>query len=144
MELDENRYSGQDAMIVKIPLTMPYQTNFNAYERVDGEFESEGHFYKIFQQKLVNDTLYVVFVENKRSGELHKSVADFAASNSPQAPVSNTAAKLIVSFCKDFAATNISVLTCAEGWNLNLNTGNEIARIIVLDRKPFSPPPERI
>ena len=136
-ELDESRYSGHDVMIAKIPMTLPYQANFDGYERVDGQFESEGHFYKIFQQKVVKDTLYVVFVENKRSGELHKSIANFAAASGTDSP-----AKLIMNFCQDFVATHIVMQIGARGWERKLSLTTSVAPTLVPNHKFFSPPPD--
>ncbi len=35
-ELDADKYPGSDAMIVKVPVTLPYQANFDAYDNSTG------------------------------------------------------------------------------------------------------------
>jgi len=139
-ELDEDRYSGSNTMIVKIPMSLPYQANFNGYERAEGEFESEGKYYRIFKQQLVKDTLYIILVENKHLGELKKSMAGIAVANSSEAPSSNTA-KILNTFCKDFVSTTTHVQSLENGWSRELSGLVPGSRYKAFGQPPAFPPP---
>lgn len=141
-ELDENEYAGSDAIIVKIPMLLPYQLNLNGYERADGEFEYDGRYYRIFKQHLVKDTLYVMLVENKSIGELKKSMANIAASNgSSDTPASNTA-KILNSFIKDFIPTSVQIQCVEIGWSRDFLGLVPCSDHKIIEHTPSSPPPE--
>ena len=44
---------------------MPYLSNWNDYERVDGEIKFNGVYYNYVKRKLYNDTLYLLCLPNK-------------------------------------------------------------------------------
>jgi hypothetical protein len=45
-----------ETILLKIPVAVPYQIDSEGYERVDGEFEHQGEFYRLVKQKYQNDT----------------------------------------------------------------------------------------
>ena len=45
-QLDDELYSSEDAMTFRVPLTVPYSTDNQDYERVSGEFEHGGDVYR--------------------------------------------------------------------------------------------------
>src|SRR4051812_11603943 len=55
-QLDAGEYLENQAITIALPITIPYATDRD-YERVDGEFEYKGEFYKLVKQQLKNDTL---------------------------------------------------------------------------------------
>ncbi|KAA6436741.1 hypothetical protein FEM33_21640 [Dyadobacter flavalbus] len=46
-------------IIIKVPVSVPYQNNWDAPEPAEGQIEHEGRFYQMKSQQLINDTLYV-------------------------------------------------------------------------------------
>ncbi|KAA0991360.1 hypothetical protein [Dyadobacter aurulentus] len=50
---------GSADIVIKIPVTVPYQTNWSAPEPVEGQIQHEGRFYQMKSQQLLNDTMYV-------------------------------------------------------------------------------------
>jgi len=140
-ELDADEYAGGDAMIVKVPVRLPYQANFNAYERLDGEFERDGEFYRIAKYRIVHDTLLVVLVKSKREADLHGSVVDFALASS-DSPVAKSALKLISGFLKEFIPHKSNVQTGSLGWYLALSPTRIDAPLISLFLPLVSPPPK--
>lgn len=117
-QLDISEYSGSDAMIAKIPLSLPYPVNFDGYERVDGQFECNGEVYKLVKQNLVNDTLYIVFVKDKKGSALNKSLADFVKQTGE--PLSKTASKLIDFLGKQVFTASTQMCHLYDGWCLTL------------------------
>src|SRR6188768_2695621 len=75
--LDDEQYSAAETITFEIPLTVPYGFDSKDYERVDGEFEHNGEFYKMIKQKLFHDTLYIVCINNKVEKELVADMANF-------------------------------------------------------------------
>ncbi|MBS1488085.1 MAG: hypothetical protein JST43_10910 [Bacteroidetes bacterium] len=140
-KIDEESYSGSDAIIIKIPMALPYPPNFDGYERADGEFEYKGEFYRIAKHNLVNDTLLVVMVKNKHKTDLKKSITDFAQANN-DVPTSKSNAKLITCFTKEFVSSYSSLQAVSVGWCLVLPLPDlkekPISSLLVI----FSPPPE--
>ncbi|TLU98942.1 hypothetical protein [Dyadobacter luticola] len=51
--------AGSADIIIKVPVAVPYQNNWDAPEPVTGQIEHEGQFYQMKSQQLINDTLYV-------------------------------------------------------------------------------------
>jgi hypothetical protein len=46
-------------IIIKVPVAVPYQNNWDAPETVEGQIQHEGRFYQMKSQQLLNDTMYV-------------------------------------------------------------------------------------
>jgi hypothetical protein len=51
--------AGSADIVIKVPVAVPYQNNWDAPEPVAGQIEHEGQFYQMKSQQLINDTLYV-------------------------------------------------------------------------------------
>lgn len=68
--LDNNLYSESQLIELKVPIKIPYQTNWSAYQRYDGEIEIEGRSYKYVERKIENDTLYLKCISNDRKMHL--------------------------------------------------------------------------
>jgi hypothetical protein len=57
---------------------MPYITTWADYERVDGEIQINGAFYKYVKRKVCNDTLYLKCIPHTGKTVLNQSKADYA------------------------------------------------------------------
>ena len=142
-KLDAEEYSGSETVIIKMPYTLPYQVNFDGYERADGEFECEGEFYKIVKHKLVNDTLFVVLIKDKGEANLHQSFVDFVQASS-DVPSSKSTLKLIEHFSKDFISNITYLQSAAIGWNSESSFSPLKQELMLLYLLLFFPPPDRI
>lgn len=69
VKLDKDEFSGSQTITIKIPVSIPYMPDRD-YERVDGEFEYQGQFYKLVKQRVFGDTLYVVCLIDTKKKEL--------------------------------------------------------------------------
>lgn len=141
-KLDAGEYSRSETVIVKMPYTLPYQVNFDGYERAEGEFECEGEFYKIVKHRLVHDTMFVVLIKDKREASLHKSLVDFVQANS-DIPVSKSTLKLIQHFAKDFISNASYLQNASIGWSSKSAFRILKQEVVLLDIPLFSPPPDR-
>lgn len=77
-QIERGAYSDEDLILVKVPMTIPYSTNWNDYERYDGEIEWGGVHYNYVKRKLQNDTLYVMCLPNTVQTNLHKAQKQYA------------------------------------------------------------------
>jgi hypothetical protein len=77
--LDAGIYAKEDAVEIKIPLSLPYPSLIEStYERVDGQFEYKGEYFSIVKQKVENDTAYVVCVRNHEAKRIMTTMSDYA------------------------------------------------------------------
>jgi hypothetical protein len=75
--LDRNLYNESQLIELKVPLHLPYQTNWSAYQRFDGEIEVEGIMYKYVKRKVANDTLYLMCIPNTKKMNLETAKNDY-------------------------------------------------------------------
>lgn len=76
-KLDKNLYSDAQLIELKVPMHLPYQTNWSAYQRCDGEIEIDGMLYKYVKRKVADDTLYLMCIPNTRKMNLETAKNDF-------------------------------------------------------------------
>lgn len=55
--IETDAYS-QD-IVIKIPVSLPYQTNWKSPETTEGMIQHNGNYYQMKTRQLINDTLYV-------------------------------------------------------------------------------------
>ncbi|HMI65785.1 MAG TPA: hypothetical protein VK517_07115 [Cyclobacteriaceae bacterium] len=116
-QLDAEQYSNADAVTFRIPLTVPYSTDHQDYERVSGEFEHDGEVYRLVKQKLFRDTLYIVCVKDNESKKINQALVDYVKTFSDK-PVNAKQhnGKQVLSFIKDYVTTGVSVESQSSGW----------------------------
>lgn len=49
----------EETLVLKIPIMIPYQTDWQVAEQAEGRLRRGDDFYQIVEQQLLNDTLYV-------------------------------------------------------------------------------------
>lgn len=62
---------------VKIPINLPYQTDWREFESVDGEMTFKGKTYKYVKRKVLRDTLILLCIDHAEKSQLQKSSADY-------------------------------------------------------------------
>lgn len=77
VKLDKNLYNESQLIELKVPIHLPYQTNWSAYQRCDGEIEIDGMLYKYVKRKVSNDTLYVMCIPNAQKMKLETAKNDY-------------------------------------------------------------------
>lgn len=77
VRLDNNLYEDSQLIELKVPLLLPYQTNWSAFQRYNGEIEIGGMMYKYVKRKMANDTLYLMCVLNTKKMHLETAKNDF-------------------------------------------------------------------
>lgn len=126
-DLDSDIYAGSEALTLRIPLSLPYPSNHNSYERVNGVFEYEGALYRLVKQKLYNDTLYVVCSRDELGKHIKDAIQEAAYSINDEPTESKpNSAKGWIAFIKDFE-------TCKE-----LEIFPSLNALRILDFKPYA------
>ena len=75
--LDQNLYDDNSLVEVKVPVSLPYLSNWNSFEKYQGETEINGVHYKYVKRKLVNDTLILLCIPNQGKNDLRSARADY-------------------------------------------------------------------
>lgn len=75
--LDNDRYNERDLITIKIPLSVPYQTNQNSFERVDGEVNIKGKIYKYVKRKISDGQLVLLCIPDQNKMKLQDAKVDF-------------------------------------------------------------------
>ena len=102
-KLDRSEYDESQLFEIKVPLNMPYQTNWADFERFDGEIEVNGIHYKYVKRKIADGQLILKCIPNqtkqrlesakdeifKSTNDLQQDNAAKKSGNSAPAPVKN-------------------------------------------------------
>lgn len=138
--LDNESYNQADEIILKIPLAIPYCGN-TEFERVDGEIEHNGEFYRLVKQKIVNDTLYVVCISDINNQRIHYALTECVKTFSDQS-ADHSNLNIIPSFIKHCISASISLLNVSAGWRMAIHHFNIEDPAANADLINVSPPPE--
>ncbi|HEY3405113.1 MAG TPA: hypothetical protein VGK59_17110 [Ohtaekwangia sp.] len=76
--LDAEQYNADELTVLAIPLSLPYPVQQSEYERVDGDFEYQGEFYKLVKQRIENDTLFVVCIKDNQEKKIEVTWSAYA------------------------------------------------------------------
>ncbi|HUR10980.1 MAG TPA: hypothetical protein VM012_06410 [Flavitalea sp.] len=76
-QLDRNEYADADLIEFRVPMNLPYQSNWKEFERFDGEVEIDGVHYKYVKRKIENGALVVLCIPNKSKMKLQTSRDEF-------------------------------------------------------------------
>ena len=142
--LDDENYNTEETVTIKIPLTVPYNTFGQDYERMTGSFEHHGEFFNLVKQKLEKDTLYIVCIKDHKEKQLHAAMTDFIKLSTDIPTSSQQTLKLLSALTKDYIPTtpttlpqNHKVLSISFGTAPNLDFPNN-------DLPVPTPPPDRL
>ena len=75
--LDNDSYDESQLVELKVPISLPYQSDWTSFERYNGEIELNGTMYKYVKRKLSKDTLYLMCIPNTKKMRLETAKNDF-------------------------------------------------------------------
>ena len=133
-------YNPSEAMTLKIPLSIPYYGDTD-FERVDGEIEHQGEFFRLVKQKLEKDTLYVVCIKDSNAKHIHKALTDYVKTFSDQSSDQSNN-KAFRSIIKDYFPAYFSLEWAAGGWAEMLGYKDQ-ERFFSGPCMPFPAPPPK-
>jgi hypothetical protein len=139
--LDRHQYEADETILLTVPISVPYVLSEGDYERVDGEFEYDGEFYRLVKQKFQNDTLFMICIKDHTTNRIEQALTDYVKTFTDKPIDAKHSGKTTLNFVKDFLPSGISMNAISNGWNFALSF--DIRAYDILER-PFniaSPPP---
>lgn len=76
-KLDNNDYDASDLVELRVPLNMPYITDWHDFETYEGETQINGVHYKYVKRKVENGELVLLCIPNQQKTELQTAQHDF-------------------------------------------------------------------
>lgn len=142
--LDNRDYSDEETVTLKVPMAIPYHIDSEEYDRVDGEIEHQGEFYRLVKQKLVKDTLYIVCIKDVESKRLNQALADYVKTFTDKPSNSNHHNTNIAStFIKDFLPQTFAVEHTSSGWIQEVSVSSKPVVLLSSFSASIVHPPER-
>ena len=142
--LDQENYSQEETVTIKIPFNLPYQSEGKTFERLQGEFQHQGEFYKLVKQKVENDTLYVVCIKDKKEKKIFNFMADMVKF-STDLPTSSQNMKLLSSLIKDYIpSVSIVMFPLHDNWSSHWVFAEPHFGLLANFFPVLTPPPESI
>lgn len=135
--IDAQDYDESETVTLKIPLSVPYYGDTD-FERVDGEIEHGGQFYRLVKQKLQKDTLHIVCIRDTRAKHIHEALTDYVSTFADQS-AERSSTKTIQSFIKDYCPSTFSLLGEASGWSEELS--DKVLRVSLPEMSQSFPAP---
>ncbi|HEX8060845.1 MAG TPA: hypothetical protein VF473_07910, partial [Cyclobacteriaceae bacterium] len=138
--LDTGQFSGSQTITIKAPISIPYQSD-REYEKVRGEFEYQGQFYKLVKQRVLGDTLYVVCVIDSKKKALSDEMNEFTRKANDASSASQPL-KVASSQVQDYSNESAIGLTpLSSGWTVSYHFFDTHSLFIGSTVDPASPPP---
>jgi len=107
--IEKHASANSNDILIKIPVSIPYQTSWDNAEPAEGKIEHEGNYYQMKTRQLINDTMYVhcEFDQSARDRfiTLASNINDEVAGDLA-GPQKKSPSKLLKSFLKDYMSSN--------------------------------------
>lgn len=139
--LDADQIDEKDLILIKTPLALPYHSDDVEYERVDGEVEHEGQFYRLVKQKLAQDTLYILCVKDHQSSRIKSALADYVKTFTDKPAHAKQNSKLAINFIKDYIGNDFALESTNAGWNAHVEYASIDSNVLAFSLCKSSPPP---
>ncbi|WP_157505046.1 hypothetical protein [Dyadobacter beijingensis] len=91
-------------IVVKVPVSLPYQTSWSHPEPSEGKIEHEGDYYQIRTQQLVNDTMYVYCEYDQNARDRYMELVNHVQ-DELERPTPKNHAKLLKTMLKEFMSS---------------------------------------
>lgn len=138
---DRGTYNRDEVVTLKIPLSMPYGITESGYERVDGEFEYQGEYYRLIKQRFSNDTLFVICLKDMESTQINQQLTDYVKTFTDQKSDSKHTGKISINISKDFLPPGFAISRVCDGWRYNVSGEIPEDLYYSITASILSPPP---
>ena len=138
---DANLNKNQE-MVVRIPLEVPYNTKNGEWEPANGQFEFQGEIYRITQQKIDLDAVYLACIKDTESNQINQQLGEFVKTFSDKPSDSKSSPKVFHGFIKEYFSERIGVTYEHQGWVLNKVLSTFIVSIVSSFEHSILLPPE--
>lgn len=75
--LDKQEYNEKDLLTIKVPLSLPYITSQQNFERVDGEIKYKGKIYKYVKRKITDGNLVLLCLPDHNKMQIEFAKEEF-------------------------------------------------------------------
>ena len=75
--LDKEEYNENELITIKVPLSLPYQSDTKDFERISGEINFNGKIYKYVKRKIENGEFVLLCLPDKNKMQIEKQKEDF-------------------------------------------------------------------
>lgn len=140
--LDNRQYSPDETITIKVPFHLPYQLTKDEYQRVDGEIEHNGEFYRLIKQKFDNDTLHIVCIKDHASKRIKQALADYVKTFTDKPIDSKNPTKGGMTFIKDFLPSSMVLSHITDGYDYAIGTRHFDELLLQRSIVVFTPPPQ--
>jgi hypothetical protein len=108
-KIDNNDYDNATLISIKTPLSLPYYTNSETYERVDGVISIDGEYYNYVKRRVFNDSLELLCLPNTTKDKLAKVEAEYSksVSNGSEAEKSSKKPTVVKNVVPEFCEHNM-------------------------------------
>ena len=132
----------EETVVVKIPINLPYQTDWVSSEEVEGSVRQGDEFYEMKERKVENDTLVTVMVKDRNARENFFDLAEQVNEHLTDEPGSTPAkTKLINTLVKEYCAhASAWVLYIMEWPSTQQALSHETLPTLAFSADFFSPP----
>jgi len=141
--LDAERYDASALTVLAIPLSLPYPVQQSDYERVDGEIEYQGEYYKLVKQKVENDTLFVVCIKDSEEKKISVTLSNYAKVANDLPAQSKQTLSLLAKLAKGYSPVPSFPVSPATFISLNSHSA-EIAYSVIRKSYPIESPPPQV
>ncbi len=76
-KLEAGLYDENELLEIRVPISLPYQSNWSDFESYSGELEWRGAYYKFVKRKITNDTLILLCISNEAKMRLTEAKSRF-------------------------------------------------------------------
>lgn len=141
-QIEAQTYSAEEAIELKIPMSLPYELNQQQYERVDGEFAHEGRIYRLVKQKYVSDTLYLVCIPSHKEKLLQNVMSDYIKGLNDIPVSSKNALTLLVKWLKEYQNNFGITIVHSSGWHISVASYTGTPSVLENEIPVHVPPPK--
>lgn len=145
--LDNKDYDPSTLIEIKVPVSLPYQTDWKDFERVDGEIEFNGIHYKYVERKLeAGEMIFKCIPDKDKSQMLNARENFFRLVNDLQTQTSNkkpgttpvhTYKTFSFDYCEKITPWTLSQLELKPSFCFIHNTGSLLTTVALT---PWQPP----
>lgn len=132
----------EETVVVKIPINLPYQTDWVSSEEVEGSVRQGDEFYEMKERKVENDTLVTVMVKDRNARENFFDLAEQVNEHLTDEPGSTpTKSKLINTLVKEYCAQSSGWVFYILEWPVSIDSvAHPILSTKDISSTLFSPP----
>ncbi|MGI8950521.1 MAG: hypothetical protein ACR2FN_02940 [Chitinophagaceae bacterium] len=146
--IDKEDYNETDLITIKIPLSLPYQTDWKDFERVNGEVNFNGKIYKYVKRKVYNDELILLCLPDESKMRLENAKVEFfrctndLQQNSSSKKSDNSSSNNLKNIVSDFEKLNTEKINFLNPQKINYSFAQNISSFLSRANSLPERPPE--